>query len=458
MINISLKICTVNYNALKQIINKIAGFISGSEFEDSSFVIRNSIQLIIFHGISIGIVFLSNYILIKVAGVADYGAYVYIFNLINLLAGFCLLGVDTLLVKNVSIYSATGQYGKLKGALFFSIITVFSSSIMVALVASNAGFFFNSVKNVRINWFVLMFSSLVILSLGVISQASLQALKKISLSQVTDKIIKPALLLLIILVLFYSSKITLPALVWSNILAISLACIISSVLLFKQIGFKVAGVKSEYDTKRWSKSTVAFFTVGLLYTLNSKVDIFLLGILKGNREVGVYNILMRVSEVIGFALVIINFVLAPLIARLFEEGKLLLLQKMITRSAQVTILIGLPVMFLIMVFRNYILHFFGVHFMNASNALLILCLGQFVNIFTGSVGTLLIMSGYEKFSILSLAVSIIFTIVLNVTLIPAYGIIGAAIAASVSLMVWNFFAYFFVRTKLNICTTAIGIM
>lgn len=441
---------------MNQIINKIAGFISGSE--ESRFVIRNSVQLIIFHAISVGIVFLSNYILIKVAGVADYGAYVYIFNLINLLAGFCLLGVDTLLVKNVSIYSATGQHGKLKGALFFSMAIVFASSIIVAVVTSYARFFFDSVKNVRINWFVLMFSSLVILSLGAITQASLQALKKISLSQVTEKIIKPALLLLIILILFYSGKITSANLVWSNILAMGMACIISSALLFKQIGFRVGRIRSEYDTRRWSKSAAAFFTIGLLYTLNSKIDIFLLGFLKGNREVGVYNILLRVSEIIGFTLVIINFILAPLIARLFEEGNLFLLQKMITRSAQVTMLIGLPVMILIMVSRNYILHFFGVNFMNASNALLILCLGQFVNIFSGSVGTLLMMSGHEKFSILSLAISIVFNIVLNVTLIPVYGVIGAAIAASVSLVVWNSFAYFFVRTKLSICTTPIGIM
>jgi O-antigen/teichoic acid export membrane protein len=441
---------------LKQIINKIAGFISGSE--ESVFVIRNSVQLTIFHGISVAIVFLSNYILIKVAGVADYGAYVYIFNLISLLAGFCLLGVDTLVVKNVSIYSATGQYGKLKGALFFSVTIVFASSVMVAFVTSRVGFFLDSVKDVRINWFVLMFSSLIILSLVAVSQACLQALKKISLSQVTEKIIKPALLLLIILILFYSEKITSANLVWGNILAMSLACVISFTLLFKQIGFKLAKVKPEYDTRRWSKSAVAFFTIGLLYTLNSKVDIFLLGLLKGNREVGVYNILMRVSEIIGFTLVIINFVMAPLIARLFEEGSLALLQKMIIRSAQVTMLIGLPVTILIMVFRSYILHFFGVNFMNASDALLILCVGQFVNIATGSVGTLLMMSGYEKFSILSSAVSIIFNIVLNVTLIPIYGVIGAAIAASVSLAIWNSFAYFFVRTKLNIRTTSIGIM
>lgn len=443
---------------MKQIINKIAGFISVSGSEDSRFVIHNSIQLIIFHGISVGLVFLSNYVLIKLAGVSDYGAYVYIINLINLLAGFCLLGVDTLLVKNISIYSATSQHGKLRGALFFSIIIVVLSSLIVAVVAANTGFFFGGIMGVRFHWFPLMFLSLSILSLGTINQASLQALKKISLSQVTEKIIKPGLLLLIILVLFYLGKITLAALVWGNITAIALTCIISSALLFRQVNVSVESVKPQYDIRYWSKSAIAFFMIGLLYTLNSKVDIFFLGFLKGNREVGVYNILLRVSEVIGFTLVIINFVLAPLVARLFQDGKQLHLQKMITRSAQVIMLIGLPLMVLIMVFRNYILHFFGVNFMNASDALLILCFGQFVNIFLGSVGMLLVMCGYEKFSILSLAASIVFNVVLNLTLIPAYGIIGAAIATSASLILWNVLAYLFVRTKLNICTTAIGIM
>jgi O-antigen/teichoic acid export membrane protein len=411
------------------------------------------------HGVSVGLVFLLNYVLIKIAGVSDYGAYVFVFNSINLLVNFCLLGIDTLLVKTVSVYDAAGRYEKLKGSLFFSLVIILLSAAIIGFVSTKVNFLFGDAENkVRMNWFVFSFFSLLMLSIGTLSQVSLQALKKIILSQAIEKVIRPLLLLITVVVLLFFRKITLTHLIWSNVLAISLTCIISFVLLYRQIGFKIKRVKPEYDIKEWSQSGIAFFMISVLYVLNSRVDIFFIGFLKGNREVGVYNILMRVSEIISFALVIINFVLTPFIARLFANGDVLLLQRMVTRSARVVLLIGLLLTALIMVFRNYILLFFGVDSNNASNALLILCLGQLINIFFGSVGVLLMMSGNEKFSILSLGVSVVFNVVLNVILIPAYGILGAAIATSGTLIVWNFLMYFFVRRKLHIRTTAIGIM
>lgn len=459
MINISLKICTVNYNALKQIINKIAGFISGHESENSGYLASNSMRLFILQCISIGISFLVNYVLIKTAGVANYGSFVYVFNSISLLGNFCLLGMDILLVKNVSVYDAYSDYGKLKGILFFSLVVVFFSSIIVAVISLNSNFLFKAVlDSVKINWFALILSSLLLLSLSSLNQATLQALKKMSLSQLTEKIIRPVLLLIMITVLFFFRKIRLIDLIWSNVLAIGVTCIVSFVLIFKKISPIIMLAKREYDIKTWSKSTIAFFMIGLLNILNSRVDIFFLGFLKENREVGIFNILVRISDLTSFALVIVNFVLAPLVVRLFANGDLALLQKLITRSAQASFLIGFPLMVLTVIFRNYILLLFGVNSINASKALLVLCSGQLVNLFFGSVGLLLILSGNEKFSIISLAIAIVFNIVLDIVLIPAYGIIGAAIAASGGLVIWNFLMYFFVRRRLNILTTAIKIV
>jgi len=165
-----------------------------------------------------------------------------------------------------------------------------------------------------------------------------------------------------------------------------------------------------------------------------------------------------VSEITGVGLIVINFVLTPLVARLFANGNTVFLQTLITRSSRVVLLISLPATILIIILRDYILGFFGVNFMNAGSALTILCLGQLVNAFCGSVGLLLIMSGKEKFSIIGLAVGTVTNILLDVALIPSYGILGAAFATSFSLIVWNIVMYFYVRSRLHIKTTAIGSM
>ncbi|MBK5270180.1 MAG: polysaccharide biosynthesis C-terminal domain-containing protein, partial [Bacteroidia bacterium] len=97
-------------------------------------------------------------------------------------------------------------------------------------------------------------------------------------------------------------------------------------------------------------------------------------------------------------------------------------------------------------------------FLDGQQALLILCGGQLINILSGSVGLLLMMTGNQRFSIYSLAISTIFNIIFNIILVPPYGIVGASIASAGSLVIWNFLMYFFVRRKINIRPTAFGVI
>ena len=391
-------------------------------------------------------------------GVNDYGSYVYIFNLLYLLANFCILGTDTLVVKNVPVYEAAGKFEKLKGVIFFGISAGVFGSFIIAFASEIITTLIGGIKYTGgFNWLILAISSLSMISITLINQASLQGFKKIIWSQVTEKIIKPVLIIILVITIFYSGKkVSLNELIWINLVAIAVTLLITSILHQKSIPFKLKNVKPRFEFASWTHSAVGFFLLGILYILNSRIDIFLLGMLKGNDEVGVYNIVLKISETISFGLVIVNFVLAPLIARLFTNGEISELQKLVTRSAQIILLMGIPVMLVIIFFRTSILTFFGVNFFNSREALLILCFGQFINIVCGSVGMLLLMSGNQRFSIYSLAISTCFNIVFNIILTPKYGIVGTAMATAGSLAIWNILMYLFVRKRIKIHPTAFG--
>src|SRR5688572_21812701 len=70
-----------------------------------------------------------------------------------------------------------------------------------------------------------------------------------------------------------------------------------------------------------------------------------------------------------------------------------------------------------------------------SSAFQILSIGQFINVATGSVGVLLVMSGHEReyrnVQILAACVAL----ALSFALIPSHGAVGAAIAAAVAVIV-----------------------
>ncbi|HMG66755.1 MAG TPA: polysaccharide biosynthesis C-terminal domain-containing protein, partial [Chitinophagaceae bacterium] len=95
-----------------------------------------------------------------------------------------------------------------------------------------------------------------------------------------------------------------------------------------------------------------------------------------------------------------------------------------------------------------------VDLLNGNRALAILCIGQLINVLCGSVGTVLIMTGHQKFSVYALVVSTVVNIILNILLTPRYGVVGTAIATAGSLMMWNLLMYWFVRKKVKIFPTA----
>jgi O-antigen/teichoic acid export membrane protein len=74
----------------------------------------------------------------------------------------------------------------------------------------------------------------------------------------------------------------------------------------------------------------------------------------------------------------------------------------------------------------------------------ILCFAKYVDMITGLNGIITITSKKYKYDLYFMLVLVIATIVLNLLLIPIYGITGAALAAMISLVVYNLLRLVFV--------------
>lgn len=444
-------------------IEKIQSAIFGKTYYQkyfNNYIARNSTFLFFIHCFGIALVFFSNYILVKAAGVNNYGSYVYLFNLVYLLVSFCVLGLDTLLVKNTAIYFDSKKYPEFKGLLFFSFRIILISSIVVALLFKVISSFSNAATVVgKINWFAFAFLSLFMLAVTALVQVVLQGMRKIVWSQLGEKIFRPLILIILVLVFYWlQSAVSLENTLWINVSSIAVTMLIALIVCRKTIGGRLKKILPVYHFKDWIAASATFFIADVLYNCNSRISIFLLGIFQNEKNIGVFNIALRISEVISFSLVIVNFVLSPVIAKLYANGDRERLQNLVTKCARVTLAIGSLLVVGILFFRKDILMLFGGNFLLGEQALIILCIGQLVNVVSGSVGLLLLMTGNQRFSIYSLAAGITINLVLNLLLTPTYGITGAAIAATASLVVWNAMTYFFVRTKLNIRPTAFGFL
>ena len=89
---------------------------------------------------------------------------------------------------------------------------------------------------------------------------------------------------------------------------------------------------------------------------------------------------------------------------------------------------------------------------------MILSIAQLVNGFFGIVWPLLVMTGHERNGVYGLLAASLLNVPLNALLIPPYGVVGAAIATGISIIVWNLLFWFTVHRKLGIDGSILGLL
>jgi len=184
-----------------------------------------------------------------------------------------------------------------------------------------------------------------------------------------------------------------------------------------------------------SFSTVSWFSslssTGLIW-----VDTLILGAF-GNTEIGVYNVATRLVTVAIFVLAPINAAFGPYLAYLHHQGRADEVRRIYGAATGWVVRLSMPAFVALLVFPEGLLRIFGGAFAAGAAVTLVLAIGQLVNAATGPCGTLLNMSGRVAINMYDNIAALLLNILLNLWLIPGYGIVGAAIAWAVSLAAVN---------------------
>jgi O-antigen/teichoic acid export membrane protein len=143
----------------------------------------------------------------------------------------------------------------------------------------------------------------------------------------------------------------------------------------------------------------------------------------------------------------INAIISPLISKLFFSKKKTDLISLMNKSIKLNFLLTFPLILFLLIFPKFVLSFFGDNYRASSNVLIIILLGQIINVFSGSVGVYLNMTGRQLIFQRILIVTLIINVIFNLTLIPIYGMLGAAISTSISLIIWNISGVLYVYKK-----------
>ena len=153
----------------------------------------------------------------------------------------------------------------------------------------------------------------------------------------------------------------------------------------------------------------------------------------------------RISLLISFALLAVNFVLAPKLRALLKDNLVQESRVLVRKITWLSISVSSFVVFLSVNYSEFILSFFGNEFVNAQDVLLYFLLAQWLNASSGPVALLLIFSEKEKMVLFSTTLSLICVILLFPILVSSYGVVGASVAVFLSSLVRNLLLVFMVK-------------
>lgn len=380
-------------------------------------------------------------VLARALGAEGYGVYAYAFAIMSLLMVVAEAGVPTLLMREVAASQGRGEWGLLRGALI-------RGGQFVALAATIV-----SVVGLLVLWWladglspqVLYTTGLMLLVLPVAALAktvahAMRGLHRVVIGQAVDMLLRPLLVLFIVAVIFP----TWPGLrepqiaMAAQLVAALFVLLVGSWVLRHFLPDDARSAPAEYRGRQWLKSALPFTLIGGAGIINSQADIIMLGWFRSSEEVGIYRVAVQGGVFVAFALQAFSPVLAPHFSKLYATAQVAKLSKLYKRSSMLVVLITLPILLAFVFFGAQLVKLvFGVEYMDAALPLAILAGGYAINVSFGPVGLLLQMAGNESITARVLWVTSVLNVVMNLLLIPFYGLVGASIATAASVSLYH---------------------
>lgn len=372
-------------------------------------------------------------------GPESYGVYAFSLSVAMLLAVPAHMGLPTLVVREVAVARATRQWGVMRGVLSWgNRVALLMGGCVAAGAAFTVWILLPESEGRRLATLISAFALVPLISLASVRTGTLRGLDRIISGQLPERIIRPAVLLLLLYVAWLGGDLRTDTAMQLHVLAAAVALGAGIWLLRRSLPEQVRCAEPRTMTKEWMFSLWPLALLAGIQTLNTHTDLIMVGLLAGSEAAGIYSVAVQVAAVVVFMLTVVNLAIAPHFARWHANKERAQLQNAATWAANLSIVSALPIAAGLIVFGEPLLDsVFGEAYSAGHRALAILCVGQTLNAMAGPVILLLNMAGYERDTVRGVAAAAVANIVLNALLIPHFGIEGAAFATASSIVLWN---------------------
>jgi O-antigen/teichoic acid export membrane protein len=385
----------------------------------------------------------------RTLGATEAGLFLFGFSLLSASSKFFRLGLDSVILRWIGAEGASSlAQEKLNRGLIWIILVSVPATILVALLADimATSIFGKPALGPVLRWMIL---ALPFMTVFMVIGMAFQGQHKVIIATIFQQLGMSSLFLSAFAVIWWQAPRWLDAANLGLVYALtaSLVCACACWLWYRQPGMQKK-IKALRDTELWSASSNLWVasSMGLLVQWSG---IIVAGAIITSEDMAYLTAAQRTAALTSFVLMVVNMVVAPRYARLWKEQNINEIQRLARLSTRGMLGLAMPVVGVMVLFPQQVMLVFGEGFDEGALLLIIMALGQFINVATGSVGFLLNMSGHERDMRRVTMFSGPLTMICALVFTLQWGVLGAATATALGLSVQNLLALGMVKKRMG---------
>jgi O-antigen/teichoic acid export membrane protein len=183
----------------------------------------------------------------------------------------------------------------------------------------------------------------------------------------------------------------------------------------------------------WSFSATRGVAAGVEIMLEW-IDVILVGVLTSPEAAGIYAVVTRCARAGEVVQQAARIAVGPQISAALARGAVTEARQIYGLVTAVMIWLAWPFFIVVAVFGDTVLTAFGPGFDDGAVSLAVLSLAMALATAAGTVQTILLMGGKSSWQLADKSAALVLNVALNLVLVPAWGIEGAAVAWAVTIV------------------------
>jgi len=378
-------------------------------------------------------------------GTTQYGHLSLGLMLISMGSIVALAGLHSTVRRYLPEYVSEGKEAKIKGILLslFCIIGAVSA-ISVAILWVNAEFVASSIFGDR-----SLVDLVRVFALGIpfaaalqFSQKALLGLQKYKGNAIVRILGRGGVLNVIVaaIALFLGASVFVVSVIY--ILSIAVAFLIAAVTIAYSVKDRVNTTAPKYDFNRWFKFGIPLLFSSSVGLVLSWSDTFMIGLLQSSADVGKYNTAYPFSMLLTSLIPIFGSVFVPRGSELLSQDRQREVAQLFETIRYTIFLFVAPgVLFILFNSEHLLLVVFGPEYTSVSDVFIIISVANFAVCVTGPTTALLQVFEQSNELLRTNVLGATVNIILNIILIPRYGLPGAAMAYGFSVALISYLLY-----------------